>query len=193
MYYNDVDLTLQIRLFTNIFRLVFVVSQCFAWFFIVDLEHDDLFEMTSCCQYVLSRILLRLDVSCFSHNLFRRHLLCQLNLLLFDHFNCYLQLSSWRECWRLSHVCIKYDHRDISSRDRRSSVALLSMCFLFFNNFLQTCYHLFQLFNRRCRLERRWDVVCSRDARRFDQLIKNAHYLLCSELIESRYLYYFRT
>ena len=30
MYYNDVDLTLHIRFFTNVFSSIFIVSQCFA-------------------------------------------------------------------------------------------------------------------------------------------------------------------
>ena len=54
MYNDDVHLTLQIRLFTDFFRSFFVALQCFTRLLIVDLEHDDFFKVTSCCQYVLS-------------------------------------------------------------------------------------------------------------------------------------------
>ena len=88
MYYNDVDLTLLISSFTNVFYSIFIISQCFAWLFIVDLKHDDFFKVTSCCQYILSRALLCLNISRLFHNFFRSHSLCYLNFLLFDHFNC---------------------------------------------------------------------------------------------------------
>ena len=127
----------------NIFPLFFIVSQCFAWLLNVDFEHDNFFKITSCCQYILSRTLFRVDISCFFYYFFRRHSLCHLNFFLFDHFDCYFQFFFWRKCWRFFRVDVKFYHRDISSRDCRSSIAFLLICFLLFCDLFQSCRHLF--------------------------------------------------
>ena len=89
MYNDDVDLTFQIRIFTNLFRLFFVAFECSTWLLTVNFDNYHFFRITSCCQYVLSRILFCVDVSCLLYNLFRYHFLCHLYFLLFDHFNLF--------------------------------------------------------------------------------------------------------